>query len=187
VTEGTDTVVLYDELAVEDVLPVLWEVLEQERDPFVQAATDDSNHLLLQACVAVEERPVREKTEEGGPLHAELARMELKLNLVLKLLGDLMQHGERAPLARVRFNSIGASWWPAGAKPPPGERGILRIHLRSALPQTLDLAAVVTSVERGEVKLLFDEIPEALAELIGRLIFLRHRRKLSEVKKSRSD
>lgn len=184
--EGVDTVVLYDELACEDVLPVAWEPLARPRDAFAQAATDESNLLLLQACVAVEERPVRDKTEESGPLFAELARMELKLNLVLQLLGDIVRRGHPAALARVRFNSLGASWWPPGAAPQRGSRGLLRIQLRSALPQTLDLAGEVSGVEGGEVKLRFDQVPEALAELIGRLIFLRHRRHLADVKKSRT-
>ena len=116
-TEGVDTVVLHDELACEDVLPVAWEPLPQPRDAFAQGATDDSNLLLLHACVAVEERPVRDKSEESGPLFAELARMELKLNLVLQLLGDIVRRGHPAALARVRFNSVGASWWPRAAPP----------------------------------------------------------------------
>jgi len=187
VTEGVDTVVLYDELACEDVLPVAWEPLPQPRDAFAQGATDDNNLLLLQALVAVEERPVRDKGEESGPWSAELARMELKLNLVLQLLGDIVRRGHPAALARVRFNSLGASWWPAGTPPQPGSRGMLRIRLRGSLPQTLDLVGEVTAVDRGEVKLRFDQVADALAELLGRLIFLRHRRQLADAKKSRSN
>lgn len=185
-TEGVDTVVLYDELACEDVLPVAWEPLPQPRDPFAQALADDSNLLLLHACVAVEERPVRDNKEETGPLFAELARIELKLNLVLQMLGDVVRRGHTAALARVRFNSLGASWWPKGAAPQRGSRGALRIQLRGALPQMLDLAGEVTAVEDGEVKVRFDQVSDAIAELLGRLIFLRHRRRLADVKKSRT-
>ena len=39
---------------------------------------------------------------------------------------------------------------------------------------------------RANVKLRFDQVPDSLAELIGRLIFLRHRRRLADVKKSRT-
>jgi len=185
-TEGVDTVVLYDELACEDVLPVTWEPLPQPRDAFAQSATDDSNLLLLQACVAVEERPARDKSEEAGPLFAELARMELKLNLVLQMLGDIVRRGHPAALARVRFNTLGASWWPPAAPPQRGSRGLLRIQLRASLPQTLDLSGEVTAVEAGEVKLRFEQVPDSIAELIGRLIFLRHRRRLADVKKYRT-
>ena len=185
-SEGVDTVVLYDELACEDVLPVAWEPLARTRDPFVQAATDDSNLLLLQACVAVEERPARDKNEENQPLHAELARVELKLNLVLQMLGDIVRRGHTAALSRVRLNSLGASWWPAGPLPQRGSRGLLRVQLRGSLPQTLDLTGEVTGIEDGEVRLRFDQVPDPVAELLGRLIFLRHRRRLADVKKSRT-
>jgi hypothetical protein len=184
-TEGVDTVVLYDELACEEVLPVAWEPLSQPRDPFSQALSDDSNLLLLQACVAVEERPARENKEEAGPLFAELARVELKLNVVLQMLGDIVRRGHPAALARVRFNSVGASWWPQ-VPPQRDSRGLLRIQLRGSLPQTLDLAGEITAVEAGEVKVRFDQVSDALAEQLGRLIFLRHRRHLADVKKSRS-
>jgi hypothetical protein len=112
--------------------------------------------------------------------------MELKLNLVLQLLGDIVRRGHPAALARVRFNSVGASWWPHAAPPQRGSRGLLRIQLRGSLPQTLDLGGEVTAIEGGEVKLRFDQVPDSLAELIGRLIFLRHRRRLADVKKSRT-
>jgi len=185
-SEGIDTVVLYDELACEDVLPVSWEPLPLPRGHFALSATDEGNLLLLQACVAVEERPVRDKGEESGPLFAELARMELKLNLVLQMLGDIVRRGHSAALARVRFNSIGASWWPVAAPPQRGSRGLLRIQLRGSLPQTLDLAGEVIAVEDGQVKLRFDEVSDSIAELLGRLIFLRHRRLLADVKKFRT-
>jgi hypothetical protein len=185
-TEGVDTVVLYDELACEDMLPVAWEPLPRPRDPFAQALADDSNLLLLQACVAVEERPVRDGKEETAPLFAEMARIELKLNLVLQMLGEVVRRGHPAALARVRFNSLGASWWPKGAPPQAGSRGALRIQLRGALPQMLDLPGEVSGCESGEVRIRFDQVSDAIAELLGRLIFLRHRRHLADVKKSRT-
>ena len=185
-TEGIDTVVLFDELACEDMLPVAWEPLPQPRDPFAQALADDSNLRLLQACVAVEERPVRDNKEETGPLFAELARIELKLNLVLQMLGEVVRRGHPAALSRVRFNSLGATWWPKGAAPQPGSRGALRIQLRGALPQLLDLGGEVTACEGGEIRIRFDQVSDAIAELLGRLIFLRHRRHLADVKKSRT-
>jgi hypothetical protein len=50
----------------------------------------------------------------------------------------------------------------------------------------LDLPGEVTSIADGEVKIRFDQVSEAIAELLGRLIFLRHRRRLADVKKSRT-
>ena len=85
--EGVDTVVLYDELAYHDVLPVEWKPLPRPLDRFELIGLDESNTLLLQACIAVEEHPARDKDEDLGPLAGELARLDFKLNLVLQLLG----------------------------------------------------------------------------------------------------
>src|SRR5579862_4382953 len=88
--EGADTVVLYDELAYQDVLPVQWKSLPRPLDRFDLIGMDEANTLLLQACIAVEEHPTRDTNEDLGPLAGELARLDFKINLVLQLLSKLV-------------------------------------------------------------------------------------------------
>src|SRR5579871_6807515 len=104
--EGFDTVVLYDELAFHDVLPVQWKTLARPLDRFEQLGIDESNLLLLQACVAVEEHPARDKNEELEPLAGELARLDFKLNLVLQLLARLVSQDRIGTPTRIQFNAL---------------------------------------------------------------------------------
>ena len=73
-----------------------------------------------------------------------------------------------------------------GVPPAIGSHGLLRIQLRSSLPQPLELPAEVAGADDATVKVRFPELSEAVAELIQRLAFLRHRRHIAGVRKARS-
>ena len=183
--EGADTVVLYEELAYNDVLPVQWQPLSRTLDRFEMIGIDEANLLLLQACVAVEEHPARDKNEDLEPLAGELARLDFKLNLVLQLLSKLVAPERLAAPTPIQFNALGASWAAIGPAPQPGQRGLLRVQLRSSLPQPLELLADVASVSGTTVQVKFHDLPEGTVELIQKLAFLRHRRQIADARKAR--
>lgn len=184
--EGVDTVVLHNELAYHDVLPVVWEPMAQAPDAFRHASLEEANILLLQACVAVEERPLRDKNEDQHPLANELARLDFKLNLLLQLVGTLVNKRTTATAVPVQFNALGASWQARGPQPVVGARGLLHILLRSALVQTLDLYAEITANENGAVTADFIDLPPPAGDLMQQLCFLRHRKQVAGSRKSRN-
>jgi hypothetical protein len=183
--EGLDTVVLYDELAYHDVLPLQWKALTRPLDRFELTGLEESNMVLLQACIAVEEHPARDKNEDLGPLAGELARLDFKLNLVLQLLSKLVSRDRISAPTSIQFNALGASWTAIGPPPPVGEHGILRVQIRSSLPQPLELPGEVSAVSGATVRVRFTELSEGTAELIQKLAFLRHRRHVADSRKSR--
>ena len=183
--EGVDTVVLHNELAYRDVLPVGFEPIEGKPDAFRFAGIEESNLLLLQACVAVEELPTRDKGEDPHPLAADLARIDFKLNLVLQLLGKLVPPDRNATAVRVSFNSIGVSWELRGVPPRVGQRGLVRIRLRGSLPQTLDLYAEVTDNMGAGVSARFIDLSPSVGELLQKLCFLMHRKQVAGSRKTR--
>jgi hypothetical protein len=183
--EGIDTVVLYDELAYHDVLPVQWKTLSRPLDRFELIGLDESNLLLLQACVAVEEHPARDMSEDLEPLAGELARLDFKLNLVLQLLSKLVSQDRISTPTTIQFNAVGASWTALGPTPSVGQRGLLRVQLRSSLPQPLELPAEVIAVTGATIRVKFPELSESNVEMIQKLAFLRHRRHIADARKAR--
>jgi atypical PilZ domain-containing cyclic di-GMP receptor len=183
--EGADTVVLYDQLAYHDVLPVQWLALPSPPDRFELIGIEEANVLLLQACVSVEEHPARDQNEDLGPLAHEIARLDFKLNLVMQLLSKLVTRDKMPPATNIDFNGLGASWLCVGKPPSVGEHGLLRVQLRSSLPQPLELPAEVVAVDSSTAKVKFPALSEALVELIQRLAFLRHRRQVADARKAR--
>ncbi len=184
--EGVDTVVLHNELAYQDVLPVRWEPLAQPLDSFRLGTLEEANVLLLQACLAVEEQPLRDKGEDLHPLASELARLDFKLNLLLQMVGTLVNQAPAIEAVPVQFNALGASWQARGAAPRVGSVGLLHIRLRGALVQTLDLSAEITACEAGAVSAKFLKMPQPATELIQQLCFLRHRKQVAGSRKSRN-
>jgi hypothetical protein len=63
---------------------------------------------------------------------------------------------------------------------------LLRVQLRSSLPQPLELPAQVTSVQGSLAKVRFPGMSPGVAELIQRLAFVRHRRHIADVRKART-
>ncbi len=177
--EGLDTIAIHNELAYHDVLPVRWEPLTRVLNPFEISGMEESNVLLLQACVAVEEQPARDKNDDLHPLATELARIDFKLNLVLKLLGSLVDSRQAIDPVPVQFNRRGASWQGRSVFPPVGSRGILHIGLRSSLTQTLDFVADVSENELGAVSAEFVDVAAPVADLVQQLCFLKHRKRVA--------
>lgn len=184
--EGVDTVVLHNELAYEDVLPVGWRPLVRPPDMPAVASLTERNVRTLQVCATIEEQGPVEKAEEKSMNSTDLLRLEVKMNLVLELMGQLLAAQQpRPPPTSLRFNALGAVWRSA-APPRVGDQGLLDIYLRECLAQPLTLIANVTHVSvDGNVKATFTPPGEATADLIEKLAFRRHRRHVAGVRQPR--
>ena len=179
--DGADTVVLYEELAFQDVLPVLWHASPGAPDPDAAASLAERNMQVLQAWDAMEEHGPVEKPDENSPYAADLMRLERKMNLLLDLVGQILATNRPRPMsAAVRFNALGAAWRGTAPLPEAGAQGVLEVHLHDCIAQPLRLPGRVTSVTPdGNVKARFIPLGEAVADLIEKMAFRRHRRQIA--------
>jgi hypothetical protein len=185
--EGIDTIVLFEELAYSDALPMRWQPLTAALDPLQVANWMEHNLRLLQACAAIEDYGITEKPDDATSHGSEFARLDLKVNLLLDLVGQLMvAQRPRPPAMPLRFNAIGATWRVAGTPPRPREKGTLEIYLRECLAQPLRLIGEIVSVGSDSmVKVRFEYPGEPVADLIEKLAFRRHRRQVAGVRQPR--
>jgi hypothetical protein len=185
--EGVDTVVLYSELAYEDVIPVNWRVLNSPPAPEVHAHSADRNLRLLQACAALEEAGPTERSDDNAA-HADMLRLDLKLNLLLDLVGRLLLVNQPRPKGvPLRFNARGASWQLLEAGPKPGDEGELEIYLNDFLVEPLRLYGRVANLTaEGRIGVKFHDSGEAISDLIEKLAFRRHRRQVADSRQPRS-
>jgi Atypical PilZ domain, cyclic di-GMP receptor len=184
--EGVDTVVLQNELAYQDLLPVGWRPLARSPDLPTVTSIADSNVRILQACAAIEEQGAVEKKDEKSPHSADLMRLEVKMNLLLDLVGQLLAATQPRPAATViRFNALGAVW-KSTVSLHTGDQGLLDIYLRDSLPQPMTLIATITQASvDGQVRAAFAPPGEAVSDLIEKLAFRRHRRQVAGVRQPR--
>jgi len=186
--DGADTIVLYEELAFQDVLPISWRQLTNSVDREIAAGFDERNLRLLQAWDAMEEHVPAEKSKtEDSPYATEILRLDLKINLLLDLVGQLLAANRpRPPASSVKFNAVGAMWRGSGALPEAGEQGVLEIYLRDCLAEPLRLAGRVTNVTPdGQIKVKFLPMGEAVSDLMEKLAFRRHRRQIAGARQPR--
>lgn len=177
--DTADTIVLYEELAFQDVLPVRWH--SQAPQPAAAASLAERNLQVLQAWDALEDHGVIDKPDENAPLAADIQRLDRKMTLLLGLVGQLLAlNRPRPPAAPLRFNARGAIWRASGTLPQTGAQGLLEIHLHECVAQPLRLPGEVTAVSpAGEVKVRFEPLDDALAAVIAKIAFRRHRRQIA--------
>ena len=184
--DGSDTVVLYNELAYEDVRPVSWTPLAGSVDAALAASFTERNVRLLQALAAIEDHGASDKPDEATP---DLTRLDFKINLLLDLVGQLLvaNRPQPAPVA-IRFNAHGAVWHAAAPLPQVGAQGIVEIHLRDFLAEPLRLVGSLAKVSAaGEATVRFAPVGEPVADLLERLIFRHHRRHVAGIRQPRHE
>ena len=180
--DGRDTIVIYDKLAYEDLLPIRWRP-EPAAPSDVQAAHfAERNVRVLQACDALEEHGQldKKKADDDSPHSADLMRLDFKLNVLLDLVGQLLAQTQPRPEpTQIRFNAMGASW-KSGENLSTGSHGVLELTLRDVIVQPLMLPAeIVTGADAGFVRARFLALGESVADHIEKLVFRRHRRKIA--------
>lgn len=178
--DHTDTVVLHEELAFQDVLPVLWRPAPAQPRPEFLAGLSENNLQVLQSWEALTDQS-RIEPDENSPLSADLQRMDRKLTLLLDMVGQILSTNRPRPAAvPVRFNALGAAWRAAGSAPAADSTGILEIHLHEYVAQPLRFAGTVTGVTpSGDVTVRFLPLEDVVAALIAKVAFRRHRRQIA--------
>jgi hypothetical protein len=182
--EGIDTVVLYEELAYEDVLPLVWRRLPEPFDPAVIGSFADRNLRVLQSLSALEEHGQLEKVDENSVHAADIVRLDLKVNLLLDMVGQLLIASRPRPAsAAIRFNAVGAVWQGVAPYPELGNQGVLEVYLRDCIAEPLRLVGRIASVgPDGRIKARFIPPGEHISDLLEKLAFRRHRRQVAGAK-----
>ena len=116
--DGRDTIVMFDKLAYEDLLPVRWRAQTEPVSDLQAQQYSERNLRVLQACDALEEQGRLEKPDEDSPQSADIMRLDMKLNLLLDLAAQLLAARDPgAQRVQIRLNAMGAHfvWTPAPA------------------------------------------------------------------------
>ncbi|HEX4894712.1 MAG TPA: PilZ domain-containing protein [Solimonas sp.] len=164
-------------LAYRDQLPFAWTLLPVEA-PSVAPQVQEHNLRILGAVALLDERPV--PAENEGPLQAEVERLQLKLDVVMELLGALLRHLQPLPPARpLRLSREGLCWPEEPGAPAPGQQIQIVLHLHACAPGPLQLRAEVLEPQEGETRVRFQDLGEACTQALERHVFTRHRRSVA--------
>lgn len=144
----------------------------------------ERNLATLQSIAALEERRA-DSADEDNPVLQELARLDAKLNALLDIVNRLLLPGGALPVRQpVKVNAVGAVL--PGALVPAATDGIcVRLHLDACPSLPLELPArVQRRLDDGNAFVVFEQLGDAVADALERLVFRLHRRKVAEARHS---
>jgi hypothetical protein len=181
--------VLGDGLIFEDTMPFAW-VPGPPGDDSSLTRLNTDNHQLLTADSTLDEVRVPDALkDESAALVHELQRLDYKLNILLRLTAELAMRQNGLPQARaVRFSSSRFEWLGDDA-PEIGSTGVLMLYVNPSLPHPLKLPATVMDASHNDVRtarLQFTGLSESVVELIEKMIFRHHRRRVAGARLSPS-
>ncbi len=176
---------LGDALSYEAALPVDWRTLPVPIDAAHRDRLSDDNLRVLAAVALLDEqRGPASASDDSSPLDAEIARLNQKLNLLIDLMGFLVNQQAPAPDAqRVRLSWQGIVF---RCHAVAGEAGLVSIRLNRSVPQPLVWPARIVHVDGEDRHARFEPFGDALQTALERHVFLHHRREVAGTRRSPS-
>jgi len=176
-----------DSIASEDARPLaLLAPLPETRQ---RAALARAEALMRALALLDEARADEAESPDGDPA---LRRLEAKLDLLVGMVGALMQRDQPAdPLRALHWSARGAMVELGDAPAATvGDAVVLRLQPSDTLPEALLLPAHVLAVDSTDAGnprawLRFDPLPPALEALLERHLFRLHRRAVAERRRQR--
>lgn len=176
---------IFQGLVYADNLAVVWQSVEEMPDTLRLALISESNEAFLRSVSAFGEF-VKEPAEESSDVMQELARLDLKLNLLLELVGQVVYRQADIPgFSPVKLFARGVEWRCENA-PEPGQKVMLRLYVQRGIPKPLCFygEAVSTPEEQraGVAKVVFHGLSQSVADWLEKFIFRQHRRSIAHSK-----
>lgn len=160
-------------ILLERHLPLSWSMLPQQ-----VGAADSAHNQLVFTLLDKQEEPALHKPE--GETGAEWARVDAKLNVIMQLLGQLLQARQPLPPSvAIRFTSDTLAWQVTQA-PPPGSLLQVAIYPETYLPLAVNFVARVQANAENWMEVDMHGLSEEQLAIWSRWIFRQHRRQIAQ-------
>ena len=173
----------YDGLAIDDILPVDWNVREITQPASLEHANEDTAR-ALQAIAVYEETP-RAPKDDLVHMPSESSRVEAKVDLILSLLSNIVSEQVGMPEPRALILRNGSIEWQlkSDTEVARGDAGIASVWINTHLPLPLRLPCRVDgTVQRNGfpwAQARFEFLAPNVRDSLGQVIFRHHRRQVA--------
>lgn len=173
---------LTEGLSFSDNISVKWESVETSPDAELLALINASNQAFLRAVAAISVPP-DEAVEENAAIFQEIARLDLKINLLLDLVSQVVYSQLAIPeRTRVTISSEGIEWR-GDCLPDPGNTVFMQVYVQHGTPKPLCFYGEVVSTaqehEQGQARVRYFGLSDQTRSWLDKLIFRHHRRQVA--------
>jgi hypothetical protein len=164
------------------MLPVRLEILAAPPAEHELQRCNESNELLLKTVSVLEDKPEHDETD---PLAQELKRQDLKISLLLDMLGSLLlQHQLLPPLCEVQLAAHGMQLH-TPEKPGDMQHCRISLYIEGSVPKPLILFGTAQASQHpGLVDITFTGTSQSVQDNIDKFIFRHHRRRVAQTRKA---
>lgn len=163
-------------------LPLSIELLSSAPLEHELLRANEGNELLLRSVAVLEEKIDHDENDE---LVQELRRQDMKLNLILDMIGTLLMQQQMIPAPREL--QMSASGLRLGIAPTPAITQFCRVQLyiEPAIPKPLTLyGQCQASAQPGMTDVAFRGLSQTVTDNLDKFIFRHHRRRIAQARKA---
>lgn len=173
-----------DQVSYDDRLPFDLDPIETKLSASQRERLAARNVSVLRAVGVLEEH--RSEPEDRNGMEGDIARLDLKLNLVIELLGVAINMQRPLPQDHeIRISTKGIRWHCEQLVAQSGETVMISLFLHACSAQAVQWEANILANEPAEdgghyCWAEFEALPDAMTQYLERLIFRHHRRQIAE-------
>lgn len=143
---------------------------------------NEANELLLRSVSALEEKI---DTDENDEIAQELRRQDMKLNLILDLLGALLLQQQVIPESRELQLSAAGLRTQVSPMPASTQHCRIQLYVEPAIPKPLTLFGQChASSQAGMTDITFIGLSQTVTDHLDKFIFRHHRRRIAQARKA---
>lgn len=176
-------------LAFTDNISITWKTVDYQPDDSHLALVNESNESFLRAVSAISEFS-KDVSEDAPSISQEISRLDLKLNLLLDLVSQLIYKQLDIPeMSRVTIFSNEIEWVGKHV-PEPGQTVFIQAYIQRGTPKPLCFYGEVISnlddYKVGRAKVSYLGLLGSAKAWLDKLIFRHHRREVAFKKSNNS-
>jgi len=168
-----------ESLQFDGVLPAAFQIIDEFPADEQLLTSNEQNERFLKTCLLPQERMDSEELDEVG---VELRRQDLKLNLLLDMMGQLLLQQNKLPeevSLKLTSSSLICDCVDAQIK----ENQLLKLELyfmSSVIPRPLILFGKVAQVDDARMEIKFLGLSQTVRDWLEKVIFRHHRRAIAQ-------
>lgn len=166
-------------LLLEGELPASFQVVDSFPEDAELAIINEKNESFLRTSLIPQE-PV--DLDENDEISLELRRQDLKINLLLEMVGELLIQQNKLP-SRVKLNltSLGLECLSSIGTLKAGEKVAITLYITPSTPRALQLyGEVLTTGNEDNIVFKFVGVNQSVQDWLEKFIFRHHRRTIAQ-------